>query len=250
MYVGAKSFIVNFRTLLTSKGAMTLISTLFLLCLSTTVVVCHLPTDRTTRRPRKGGPLEQAKILRKDRDRQQRSAKSKVNTECQEGKPLGLSYIGSVDVTANGVPCRVWQPYELQDHQGVEHNHCRNPDHDPVGVWCYIANNTQETWGYCSVPICGSKRLKVLDFSHHAWGDYEEDGYTKATLDAGLLPESFTLCSAFMLWDYWTTYFKSARLFTLLDKDTIWSWACIELYAGPSYTEYQLIKRDWALSTF
>ena len=93
--------------------------------------------------------------------------------------------------------------------------------------------------------------MKVFDFSYHEADDNDEDQeYTMATLDAGSLTESFTICSSFMLWDYWTNDFKSARLFTLLDKDTIWSWAYIELYAGPSYTEYQLIKRDWALSTF
>ena len=149
---------------------MTLISTLFLLFLSTTVVVCHLPTGRTTRRPRKGGPMEQEKILRKNRDRQQRSAHSQVNTECQEGIPLGVSYTGTADVTNNGIPCRVWEPSELQDHQGVGHYHCRNPEKDPEGVWCNT-DDPDETWGYCSstVPICGNARLKVFDFSCMGW---------------------------------------------------------------------------------
>ena len=185
--------------------------------------------------------MEQANILRKDRDRQQRSVDSPVKLDCQEGKPRGVSYSGIVDVTASGTPCRVWQPKELQDHQGVEHNHCRNPVEDPMGVWCQT-DDPNETWGYCSVPICGSNRLKVLDFSYHVWGDYDEDGYTKATLDAGLLPESFTLCSAFMLsssFGYWTTEFHSARWFTILDRNMGRSWAYIEFYAGPTFTEYQ-----------
>ena len=45
------------------------------------------------------------------------------------------------------------------------------------------------------------KRLvKVLDFS--ADSDHEPDSngeYTRATLEAGPLPESFTVCSAFMV---------------------------------------------------
>ena len=186
----------------------------------------------------------------RDRNRQQRSAGSLGSAECQEGIPLGVSYTGTADVTTTGIPCRVWDNHELQDHQGVGHNHCRNTDDDPEGVWCNT-DDPEETWGYCSVPICGNAGMKVFDFSYHEADDNDEDeDYTRATLDAGSLPESFTICSSFMLWDYWTNDFKSARLFTLLDKDTIWSWAYIELYAGPSYTEYQLIKRDWALSTF
>ena len=191
----------------------------------------------------------------RERNRQQRTACSLGSAECQEGIPLGVRYTGTADVTNNGIPCRVWEPYELQDHQGVGHYHCRNPEKDPEGVWCNT-DDPDETWGYCSstVPICGNARLKVFDFSYHAWDDNDEDEesyeHTRTTLDAGSLTESFTICSSFMLWDYWTNDFKSARLFTLLDKDTIWSWAYVELYAGPSYTEYQLIKRDWTLSAF
>ena len=151
-----------------------LISTLFLLFLSTTVVVCHLPTGRTTRRPRKGEPIEQAKILRKDRDRQQRSVDSPVKLDCQEGNPLGVSYSGIVDVTASGTPCRMWKPYELQDHQGIGRNHCRNPDEDPDGVWCNT-DNPYETWGYCSVPTCKNARMKVFDFSYYAKAANNED---------------------------------------------------------------------------
>ena len=106
--------------------------------------------------------MEQAKILRKDRDRQQRSANSQVNTECQEGIPLGLSYAGSVDVTSNGIPCRIWEDYELLDHQGVEHNHCRNPDDDPEGVWCNTddPDETEET------PINIKQGINGMDFFH------------------------------------------------------------------------------------
>ena len=61
--------------------------------------------------------------------------------------------------------------------------------------------------------------LKVFDFS--ADGDQQPDingEYTGATLEAGPLPESFTICSAFMV-EAWTTDFSSADMFTLLDND-------------------------------
>ena len=79
----------------------------------------------------------------------------------------------------------------------------------------------------------------MFDFSDHAVVDDYDAEYTKATLGAGSHPESVTICSPFMMWDYWTTEFKSARLFTLLDKDMGWTWAHIELYAGLSFTKYQ-----------
>ena len=56
------------------------------------------------------------------------------------------------------------------------------------------------------------KMLKVLDFS--ADNDQQPDSngeYTIATLEAGPLPESFTICSAFMA-EAWTTGFSAANM--------------------------------------
>ena len=81
--------------------------------------------------------------------------------------------------------------------------------------------------------------LKVLDFSadnDHALDSNDE--YTSASLDAGFLPESFTICSAIMV-DAWTT--ETARMFTLLrDEDDgvhKYSWGRINLRPGlePTY---------------
>ena len=83
------------------------------------------------------------------------------------------------------------------------------------------------------------KMLKVLDFSADI--DHEPDSngeYTSATLDAGPLPESFTICSAFMV-EAWTTEFSSADMFVLLDNDGD-QWLRIHLFAAPSYTEYRV----------
>ena len=78
---------------------------------------------------------------------------------------------------------------------------------------------------------------KVLDFS--ADNDHQSDSngeFTSATLDAGALPESFTICSAFMV-DAWTTQSQSANIFALLDVDGD-PWVRIQLFAAPTYTEY------------
>ena len=84
------------------------------------------------------------------------------------------------------------------------------------------------------------KMLKVLDFS--ADSDHEPDSngeYTRATLEAGPLPESFTVCSAFML-EAWTTDFSAADMFLLLGNDR-YTWGRIVLFAASSYTEYYVL---------
>ena len=88
-------------------------------------------------------------------------------------------------------------------------------------------------------------KLKVLDFSADNDGEmychpdcplgskYE---FTSATLIAGLLPESFTVCSAIMV-EAWTGEFHSADMFTLFDDDE-YQWGMIRLDAASSYTQY------------
>ena len=80
--------------------------------------------------------------------------------------------------------------------------------------------------------------LNVLDFS--ADNDQQPDSngeYTGATLEAGPLPESFTICSAIMV-DAWTTK-PSALIFVPLNNDG-YLWGHVFLYAASSYTEYEV----------
>ena len=73
------------------------------------------------------------------------------------------------------------------------------------------------------------------DFYFSEDNDHESDSngeYFCATLEAGALSESFTICSAFIVE---ATDFSDAVLFTLLDNDGI-TWAKINLYATPSHT--------------
>ena len=84
-----------------------------------------------------------------------------------------------------------------------------------------------------------SKSLKVFDFSADSDNEPDSNGeYTGATLDAGLLPESFTICSAFMV-EAWTTQFTAARMFTLLnDAEDVWGG--IIIWEGYKFTEYRI----------
>ena len=208
---------------------MALPSTLLYFLLSTTLVYGHIFTDdRKTRIPRKGDPEERMKSQTRIQSRQQRSDGSQDDNECQEGNPLGASYSGKMNVTASGISCQFWaasQPHvpkytdvgKVGDTEAGEHNHCRNPNGELGGVWCYTTD-PDERWEHCSVPIC-VPMLKVFDFS--ADNDQEPDSngeFTSATLKAGFLPENFTICSSIMV-DAWTTEFAGAYMFALLQDD-------------------------------
>ena len=139
----------------------------------------------------------------------------------QAGDPLGAEYSGDTSVTASGLTCQAWSASEPHKHGFTEvgdHNHCRNPDGFSGGLWCYTTDPEKE-WEHCSVPICVQTIMKVLDFS--ADNDQELDSnaaFTGATLDTGVaLPESITVCSAFMV-DAWIKH-KDAPMFLLLDDD-------------------------------
>ena len=81
-------------------------------------------------------------------------------------------------------------------------------------------------------------KLKVLDFSADTDKKLDSNGeYTHATLNAGPLPESFTICSALMV-DSWPT--KSARMFLLYDPVAKVQWGYIYLSAAFTYTQYDV----------
>ncbi|XP_078612843.1 plasminogen-like [Branchiostoma floridae x Branchiostoma japonicum] len=74
----------------------------------------------------------------------------------------GSSYRGTVAVTETGRTCQRWDSQTPHSHtrtpyfypsSGLEENYCRNPDGDPVGVWCYTTDPDQR-WEYCDVPDC------------------------------------------------------------------------------------------------
>ena len=50
-------------------------------------------------------------------------------------------------------------------------NFCRNPDHKPLGPWCYYGNGKDE-WGYCDVTLCpGNVSVYYCAFSILTPGD-------------------------------------------------------------------------------
>ena len=79
-------------------------------------------------------------------------------------------------------------------------------------------------------------KSKFLDCLADSNQEPDSNGeYTGATLEAGDLPELFTICSAFME-DAWTIEFVSAIMFTIL-QNRKGSWGSINLLVSPYYTK-------------
>ena len=88
-----------------------------------------------------------------------------------------------------------------------------------------------------------SKSLKVLDFSADVDYQPDDDGeYTRAFSDFGALPESFTICSAFMV-EAWYGFGTSAHMFSIPlphedDDLMVTSWAYVHIHAAFGYRQY------------
>ena len=81
--------------------------------------------------------------------------------------------------------------------------------------------------------------LKVLSFADDIDNKADSNGeFTSATLKKANLPESFTICWAFMV-DAWTTDFVSVDVFYILKEDGS-QWGYVHFYAAPTYTNYEV----------
>ena len=150
------------------QADMAVPSPLFCLFFSVSLVFGQLPDSQGTLRSRNGDPKKGGRAPTRIQKRQQRS----VDNDCQEGDPLGASYLGKTNVTSSGIPCQAWTDTHPHEHSTTdlgEHNHCRNPDQDPEGVWCYTTD-PDKRWEHCSVPICSS--TSETPQSHHGVGMY------------------------------------------------------------------------------
>ena len=84
---------------------------------------------------------------------------------------------------------------------------------------------------------------KVIDFSMDSDQEPDSNGsYTGATLEKEVLPQSFTICVAYMV-EAWTTVYTSATIITLM-ADEKWDgdmWGYVQLYVSTDFTEYEVI---------
>jgi len=85
---------------------------------------------------------------------------------CQEGSTLGWDYTGTMATTSGGRTCQAWDSSSPHGCGGepcfpepwLENNHCRNPDNETGGVWCYTTDDDKR-WEYCDVPQCSERPI-------------------------------------------------------------------------------------------
>ena len=89
-----------------------------------------------------------------------------------------------------------------------------------------------------SVQTQSSTTLRVFDFSTDNDGKADKDGeYTSASLNAGPLPDSFTICSTYMV-EAWPTKVEG-RMFQILSKEGQGkTWGRVNVRVASNFTEY------------
>ncbi|CAG0903407.1 unnamed protein product, partial [Darwinula stevensoni] len=79
----------------------------------------------------------------------------------------GMEYMGKLDVTMSGYPCKPWltmigpklfqaqvYQYVISDELDGSHRFCRNYDENRHGPWCFSDTENGPEWEYCDVPFC------------------------------------------------------------------------------------------------
>ncbi|XP_048870610.1 hepatocyte growth factor-like isoform X2 [Brienomyrus brachyistius] len=74
----------------------------------------------------------------------------------------GLNYRGTISVTKTKIKCQAWASTMPHDHnflparnkkEDLRENHCRNPDNETTGPWCFTTN-PQIRHQSCAIPQC------------------------------------------------------------------------------------------------
>merc|ERR1711973_461117 len=125
------------------------------------------------------------------------------------GKGQGGDYKGTISVTRNGATCEKWSKADLGNWAGGEmgkwrwsHNHCRNPNNQDRGPWCYVPGKKdsyyigRQGWEYCSVPYCEGedKGLENPDMYYcEFWPDHTMCKYKVRSFKTDLIIKNLSL---------------------------------------------------------
>ena len=134
----------------------------------------------------------------------------KYTTLTYTTRVLGLYYKGRANMTDDGEDCLDWPDYHHLVNHGVgEHNYCRSPGGSGghFGVWC-LTSFDPVAWGFCPVPTCTQPILGKPD------DNTPLQPHASISWPPAEMPSSWTICSAFMLYDW-----PSPRVSEL----TVWS---------------------------
>ena len=81
---------------------------------------------------------------------------------------LGTEYRGDKSTTKSGRRCSSWKNRMIAFDPSISEakNHCRNPDGDIGGPWCYVDDHAdnEETWESCGIEWCDNSYNVNADF--------------------------------------------------------------------------------------
>ncbi|CBY14574.1 unnamed protein product, partial [Oikopleura dioica] len=95
-------------------------------------------------------------------------------------------YSGDISKTQSGKTCQKWSldvPH-VPKHRPAdpEHNHCRNPDLDLAGPWCYTTD-PETRWEYCNIDSCDDQESYVV------WTNFDSDNQSSHLVKVHANPE-------------------------------------------------------------
>ena len=83
---------------------------------------------------------------------------------------LGREYQGDKSTTKSGRRCSSWKDRMIAHDPSISEakNHCRNPDGDIGGPWCYVDDHAdnEETWESCGIEWCDNSYNVNADFRY------------------------------------------------------------------------------------